>query len=352
MLNRILLLVFIFFSLNTGIFAAEVIVHSDVYISETVFTYIFEFNEDESYQSFSFEKPKNSIVEYARDKSNNNTLFYTVAGDFFIFKPEDTSNKKFEIQFKSQEISNQIFEKDSYSSYVNFNIPIAHLTYILTFVDEIGEIGDIFPRDYEIDELGRFVWTIPNVEKDTIFLVNFNKFIEKEIIVIPEIITSIDDTKIENITPLYKDKYFILISIISIVILILLTIFGRTLLKIISIKSKEEKIIIKENSSIIETLNSISKEESPKEESQKETYGEFIEKYLTDNEKDVVNIIKENEGLSQYDILNHLPSLSKSNLSKIISKLHAKKILNRIKVGKINKIYFGEKLDQFSNKKE
>ena len=39
-----------------------------------------------------------------------------------------------------------------------------------------------------------------------------------------------------------------------------------------------------------------------------------------------MDVIRKNEGISQYDILNFLPSLTKSNLSKIISKLNSKKI--------------------------
>src|SRR5690606_2024562 len=81
-------------------------------------------------------------------------------------------------------------------------------------------------------------------------------------------------------------------------------------------------------------------------------YKEFIHKYLTENEQEVVSIVKEHPGIQQYDILNYLPSFTKSNLSKIISKLHAKKILNRIKVGKINKIYLGEKLELQEEKEE
>ena len=37
---------------------------------------------------------------------------------------------------------------------------------------------------------------------------------------------------------------------------------------------------------------------------------------------------------------------TKVTLSKIISKLHSRKILSRIKVGKVNKIYLGDKIEK------
>ena len=76
-----------------------------------------------------------------------------------------------------------------------------------------------------------------------------------------------------------------------------------------------------------------------------EEYKEVMDRFLTDNEKLVVSCIRDNEGISQYDILNFLPKLTKSNLSKIISKLDNKKILKRIRVGKVNKIYLGNRFD-------
>jgi hypothetical protein len=74
-------------------------------------------------------------------------------------------------------------------------------------------------------------------------------------------------------------------------------------------------------------------------------YREVMARFLTDNEKLVVSCIRENEGISQFDILNFLPKLTKSNLSKIISKLDNKKILKRIRVGKVNKIYLGSRFE-------
>ena len=80
-------------------------------------------------------------------------------------------------------------------------------------------------------------------------------------------------------------------------------------------------------------------------------YEEITSKYLTENEKEIVEIVNTNEGISQNDILNFLPNLTKSNLSKIISKLNSKRILKRIRVGKINKIYLGDKLENNTEKK-
>ena len=104
-------------------------------------------------------------------------------------------------------------------------------------------------------------------------------------------------------------------------------------------KSKAKEIKTKEVS------KEVIQQENPKE-TIVSNYDEQINKFLTENEKEVVGIIKENQGISQYDILNHLPHLTKSNLSKIISKLNSRKFLNRIRVGKVNKIHLGERLDE------
>ena len=99
------------------------------------------------------------------------------------------------------------------------------------------------------------------------------------------------------------------------------------------------------NPNIEKSTDDIDETITEKTKTHDELFNEFIEKHLTENEKEIARLIKEKEGITQYDILNHIPKLTKSNLSKIISKLDAKKILKRIKVGKVNNIYLGERLE-------
>lgn len=349
MLRRIFVLIFLLL-LGSNVYSANVEVDSDVYLKETIFKYTIKFSEDESYSSFSFEKPKNSIIEHAYDK-NNISLFYSVAGDYFIFKPEHTINETFYISFKTADLSNQIINKNVFSLYVNFNIPVENFQLSLNFVDEMGEIKDIFPRNYQIGPKGEFVWNLKNLEKDTLFLINFENFIN----------LGENNSITDIVSNWYNDKYFILFVVVIIIVLVLLIIFGKKVLNILYVgkkelieensKSNQQNIKIKDetnkNTKILEnkTEEGNLKKENPEKIEKKETYEEFVNKYLTENEREVVGIIKLHEGISQYDILNYLSYMTKSNLSKIISKLHSRKILNRIKVGKVNKIYLGEKLE-------
>lgn len=377
--------IFILFTLifcSFQVFSANIFVDSDVYLKETYFKYNISFGENESYSSFSFEKPKNSIIEYAYNQ-NNESINYLVVGDYFIFKPDKTEGENFIIKFKTKDISLEITEKGLFSLYVNFNIPVENFKFSLNLINDFGDIKDIFPRNYEIGDHGQFIWNLKNIEKDTLFLVNYRNLINLEDK------NSSNNSNYNIFLNWYKDKYFILILIFFLILIIFLIIFGKKILNILYVnkknklnensnieEEKKEKIIIVEkndnldeniikrlktnnlieidNSNIKDKTEDKKEEQEGKEgkEEKKESYYEFVNKYLTENEKDVVEIIKEHEGLSQYDILNYLPSMSKSNLSKIISKLHSKKILNRIKVGKVNKIYFGEKLEDLNYKKK
>ena len=384
MFNRILFILILIISSVFIVNGANVEIISDVYSTETYFTYVFIFDKSESYQSFSFEKPKNSIVEFAVDEINNETLFYSVAGDFFIFKPITTNDKIFKIKFKSNDVVNNIFEKKSYESYVNFNIPINTLKYTLNFKENFGVIDKIYPRNYNFIN-NSYIWKIDNLEKDTIFLVNFKSVKSlndiKKVVPNLKINNSLNSNNLkEDKISIYNDKYFILLVIVIILILILIVLFGKTLLGIISLKinrtindsnnssNNSNNInninnVYDKNVEIVEDVKNINEIESSQKvnlsskklndesslklnSKSKLSFEEYINKYLTENEKNVVNVVKENNGLSQYDILNYRRELTKSNLSKIISKLHVKKVLHRIKVGKVNKIYLGEVLEE------
>ncbi len=317
-INLVFILVFSMFA----VFSATVDVNVNVKEDVSLFVYSLKFDENESYSSFSFEKPRDASIIAAKN-SDGESLSYKVAGDYFIFTPEDTNGQNFEVVLKSKFLSEEVLSKNSFSTYVNFNFPVETLVFNLFFDGNFNEVQDRFPRDYEVSDTGEIIWTLENVEEDTFFLVNFEA-------------NSPNDFLQTNLVYLMIGL-FVVILVLIIVSSFVFFKFRKTLVngEVVKKEQKEEK-------------------EESEEEITEEKFEEFTAKYLTENEKEVVDVVKENEGISQYDILNYLPQLTKSNLSKIISKLNAKRILDRVKVGKINKIYLGEKLknEEKSEKKD
>lgn len=304
--------------------AVEVQVNIDIAPQETTYRYTLNFGPDEDYNSFSFEKPTDAIVFYSKDELGEGVR-HTSAGDFFIIRPSDgTEGKFFDIRFISRQSSEDITTKEAFSHYVNFNVPVTTLVYRVSLDESMGEVTEIFPRDYTVTEEGILQWSLENVEEDTLFLLNFNS----------ENTNSPEAGLLE--LPWYL--YVIVALIVALVVFAMLYFMTQKRGKIKEVTRIIEKKAVEksdeDDSKIVE------------EKVVEETYEEIINKYLTDNEKEVVGIVKDNDGISQYDILNFAPHLTKSNLSKIISKLHAKKFLNRIRVGKVNKIYLGERLQE------
>ncbi len=341
MLKHLLTILIFIFSINS-IFAANVDLNLNVGIEETIFEYNIIFNSNETYDSFSFEKPKDSTILFAKNDLNE-TLFYSVAGDYFIFKTENTNNQKFTIKFITKTTSKILNEEDKFNTYINFNFPVEKFDFKVNFEQKYETIEEIFPREYTILENGKFNWILNNLERDSLFLINFNNKI-----LISNISQDLDDSNTKKII----DKYIIIIIVISSIFLIVIIVGIRKIINIISDKKKEEK-----TQTIVKTVSNSQDGDNDKNEIKeiiiseektqiKETFEEFIVKYLTENEKEVVLVIVDNEGLLQNEILNFIPQMKKSNLSKIITKLHSKRILNRIKVGKVNKIHIGEKLQE------
>jgi uncharacterized membrane protein len=64
---------------------------------------------------------------------------------------------------------------------------------------------------------------------------------------------------------------------------------------------------------------------------------------LNEKDKEIINEIIKKEGINQSELKNKL-ELSKSNISKIISKLELRELIIKKNEGKINKLYIGEKL--------
>ena len=111
---------------------------------------------------------------------------------------------------------------------------------------------------------------------------------------------------------------------------------------IIDVETHSSNITIETDDSLSINLDS-SVDKKDKIIDEEKEFEETIEKHLTSNEKNIVKLIKGKEGITQQDILNYIPKLTKSNLSKIIAKLNARHMLSKIRVGKINKIYLGDK---------
>lgn len=306
--------------------ATDVTVKAFVYQDYTIYNYAIEFQTNDSISKFSIEKPKDAQIDYAVDKFG--TVNYDSAGDYFIFKSKDIQENYFLVKFHSEEDSNNIFKTDAFRTYLSFDFPVNNLKFNIDFKDNFGEGIDIFPSSFTMDDSDRILWEFENVSEDLLFVVNFK------------------DSK-SNIETGSVNKDLIYLSTI-IVLFVIIGIF--TTRYYIKRKTKSLKNKKKIDEVILDNTfdnNLESKSNDPKalyQENNKKSIDEIIEMHLTENEGEVLLLVKENEGISQYDILNYLPKLTKSNLSKIISKLHVRKILNRIKVGKVNKIYLGDRI--------
>lgn len=344
---------------TVGVTATEVFVTSQVENNTVYFDYKINF-EDEETTSFAFEKPKNSRFISA-NSSSGEELKPSVAGDFFIFEPNVTYNQTIDISFESPSLYSDLQNTGTFSTYVTFNIEVDQLEYTHkpgTYANR--EFFEIFPRDYILQNNGDVEWSITNVSTDQLFLISYE-----------------DDQGLTS----QNEAIFLFLLFIPIVFFVGLFIFLKISSKKIKDTNKnneEEKIreskesqeddaqqeetSEKDKNSQDDTAeNQNKKEENSHDEKQQEEqqtqhtenqkqsaeelFEDFISKYLTENEQEVARIIKEHPGIAQNDILHHTPHLTKSNLSKIIAKLNNKKIFNRIKVGKVNKIYLGERLD-------
>lgn len=355
----------IFFLTFVGLNAANVNVNVDIYSTYSVFDYEFMFDETESYRSFSFEKPKDAKVEFLNSNLDEE-IKYSVAGDYIIVSPSTVRNSSFKVRFVSELISNNIYEKNAFELYSNFNFVVDRLNVNVELVENLGDIDSFFPRDYRALDDGSFNWELSNIDREELFRLEFSN------------LNSVDEIKNNKF---WTDNLIIIVSgvvlLSALVILVLMFIFSSKFRlfninisfnkpskpkKLSSPKFKSsDKVISKsdeaEQTSQIDVEDKVSEEdieiltrddlsvEPEKSGFNEEEYREVMARFLTDNEKLVVSCVKENDGISQYDILNFLPKLTKSNLSKIISKLDNKKILKRIRVGKVNKIYLGSRFE-------
>jgi hypothetical protein len=346
-------MILIIFLICTG-FSTKLEIVSNVTNKTTYFTYTFYLNNTDS-NTISFEKPKGSTIEnaYYFNSTNKTPIFYTSAGDFFILKVDNPNYNMIKVKFKNENISKNINENNIYSQYLNFNINIEEINYTLILNNFFGVIENIYPRNYKIIEnQSKIVWTIKDPKKDELILINFKKINNLNN---SEIINKKKNTNVIVINKNWWNEFYIL-SLSSLIILVLLIyiIINKRKNKKIEEGEKEDNSFIKfkifkkgnqkyqkeknDENIDFENVNLITENYI-----KKETFEDFIKKYLTENEQRIVKIVKENEGITQSNILNHFPEMTKSNLSKIISKLDSKKILHKVRVGKVSKIYLGDK---------
>ena len=355
----------LFFSIVSG---ANVIVDSNVGLNQTYFKYSIKFQDSDSSNSFSIEKPRNSILISAKD-GENKSLFYSSAGDFYIFKVNSPSILDYKIEFKSISVSDDLVKNNVIKIYTNFNFPVDNLKFKLNLDFDYSNIEDIFPKDYVMQDK-QIVWDLDNVEKDSSFMVSFdNVFLNNDLN---------NSKKVNNSNSYYIGdaffmgllNYFIsnpLTSIFILLVIVLLVViyfYRKTMRNLLNIKREVLKKELKDRVKL-DGEDNLNKDQvnggdnlnlegddligNVEDEVKEETFNEFVSKYLTDNELEVVQVVKNNEGLIQSDILSEIDGLTKSNLSKIITKLDSKKILKRIRVGKVNKIYLGDKLEKYKH---
>jgi uncharacterized membrane protein len=299
-----------------------------------------------------------------------------VADNYYLINnPKGRITSTVKVIFESNQVSSDLLSKQTFSDYVSFNVPVDQLLYTYVPREEFGSIKEVFPREYAVEGT-QLRWERTQVSKEELFLVKYDEntfntglsLVSDSKSTWPLLVGLILGIMIA-LTGLFLLFYFILWKKIH-------DFFQKKELE----KSGEHKKESRESkpkkkdssSSVIDSTLVLqhSQDQPPVEvkivsapvvdtkpepvetvKEPKEVHDEIVEKYLTDNEKEVVEIVRKKEGISQYDILNELPSISKSNLSKIISKLHSRKFLQRIRVGKVNKIHLGEKFSLIKDEK-
>lgn len=362
-------------------------------------SYVFDFNQGSPNSIIAIEKPQDSIFISAVDNQAN-SIRPSIIGDFYRFELVDRDIDNLTIIFTSSNTYFDIFRIGEQILYVNSNIKLERININFDVIKEFEDIIEIFPRNYEfVEETNRILITQIGALEDNMFRIRYH--VENDssfstwiiiLLTIPIIFFialyfvlkikpenkekklddfiekesknnqqdgSLQDNSVEK-KELNEDKNKINEKIAS---------------KINESKLEEElnsndnsKIQIQLNPEIIysynenvdnddnNTTNKKDKLNSSTENvedvshiesntlSNKEKFEQYIQKYFTENEQDVIRVIKKQEGIMQQEILDNLPIFTKSTLSKIITKLEGKKIIERVRVGKVNKLFLGTEL--------
>jgi len=370
MLKRIVIVILFLLTLNS-LNAANIELNAYVYQDYTILNYIFTF-DNETAQEISFEKPSTATIDYIVDQYG--PIKYKIEGNNLVLQPERIDSNTIIVKLRAQELSKEISLTESFRSYQKFNFNIDNFIFKVTLKNDFGEIVNVFPNNNTITNNNRVEWE-GGKNANSLYIINF----KKDVIIDEE--------------PVDRSLLYIIIIMISFILICttILIVFYKKFVRSSNLNKKKEKepisneevvdknleekdnlekdiedinhqeVIVNKDSEKtvtksdnleknIEDINHqeviVNKDSEKAEINSKDNdiIKEIIEKHLTENEKSVVQIVRAHEGIQQNEILNYVPSLTKSNLSKIVSKLHAKRILNRIKVGKTNNIYLGDKL--------
>ena len=301
---RKLIALIILILLPLSAFSLKANIHIEVNEDKTYFRYnLSQVKGDE----LSIEKPKDSVLLSYKDQ-NNSKLSHSIHENFFTFHTKGSNNTNYLISFTSKSSSEHVLMKSLFSTYVNFKQPVDTLNVVMEFGRGLSKPHLIFPRDHGKADKRKVTWNLTDIESEQLFVVESEPS--------PQFLST------ENI-------FFIILSI-PVFFFVILTIYAGSK-PIHSTNKKHQK--------------------SPQstKEKQKNPLNIFADKFLTDNEKKVVEAVLKKEGIQQIEILDSVRELSNSSLSKIIAKLHSKDILQRVRVGKINKIYLGGKVKNSLN---
>ena len=292
-------------------------------------------------QNIVLEKDGGKIIKKIYGDGNKE-IDFNVNSNFIEIEVNNQEKIFVELEFKNFE---EIKKKKHISTFLNVKNEVSNFD-IFFSANENYEITilDLSPRRYFIIGKNNFEWKFENVNFEINLFIPFKVLNEK----IQE-----ETSSVANNILLFLSIPLILFSFFIIYIFIAnkrskklnkrKELKERTLEK--KIKKDIKKKILQKAKSKIQKENNQEKQYK-KTTNEKNNVKEKLNKYLTENEKSVVKVIMKNDGISQNEILNYLPNLTKSNLSKIITKLHSKRFLNRIRVGKVTKIYLGDEVEK------
>ena len=343
-----------------------------------LFKYEFSFPEFSPSSVIAIEKPQDSIFIRATDNFNNSLEPLTI-GDFYRFELPNRDITSFTIEFSSRQTFQDIFNRDEQIFYVNSNIKLEEIFVSFDPVRPFSQIIDIHPRNFEFNvEENRIDVVQSGALEDNLFRIRYE---------------SSNDMSIAT--------WIIVLLFIPIIFFVVLYISlkvkpsreNKSLDEYINPSQKEENLETPDNKNgkiittkphklekthiqinndnqsspvhdeitysietddkipvpIDEKIKEIEKYKSQTKPSNEDLEA-YIQKYFTENEQDVIRTISKHEGIVQQEILDHLPIFTKSTLSKIISKLEGKKMIERVRVGKVNKLFLGEELKKLIQK--
>lgn len=366
------------FSLQTSYSTTNLEVSTTNMGNTLYFSYVFNFSTSSPNSIIAIEKPEDSVFINAFDDEG---IEYEplVIGDFYRFELRNRDTTSFTIQFTSTQILRDLYEENEQLFYVNSNVDLDNITVNFDTVRPYSEILSVYPRNYEVIEDNTRIITFQEGSlNDNLFRINYESndtmsiwiFVLLSIPILFFVILYISlkakpnpkDKDLNNYIEKNKNKEVNennsnteLRNTLS------LDNENTNTTKNIVYSFENEEGLDKNTSMNNKSKNSVMDEEKEKSKTTKKNnisiknneLEEYIQKYFTENEQDVIRIISNNEGLMQQEILDTLTIFTKSTLSKILSKLERKKMIERVKVGKVNKLFIGEDLKKLiKNEKE